>query len=98
MAVPAVHRIGARPERLALAATVRGVSRSLAVHDIGGDGEHALRVRRVSIGRVLADLLHEAGDDAGRDLIDAIVVVAELRRRFVTFVLIVDDQSGLRRA
>ena len=95
MAVPAVHRVGARPERFALAATVRGVSRGLSIHDVRRDREHALRVCRVSIGRVLAYLLHEAGDDAGRDLIDAIVVVAELGCRGVVDILIVHDQSGL---
>ncbi len=93
MIVATVHRIGARPERFAFPASVRGITRSLPVHHIGGDREHALGVCRVSIGWVLAYLLHEAGNQAGRDQIDAIVVVAELRCGFVTFVLKVDYQS-----
>ena len=34
-------------------------------------------------------------DELGGDLVDPVVVVAELRRRRVAFVLVVDDQSGL---
>ena len=60
MAVAPVHRVGARAERLALAAAVRRVAGRLAVDDVGGDGQHGLRVRGVAIGRVLADLRHEA--------------------------------------
>ena len=71
MTIPAVHRVCTRPERLALATTVGGISRSLAVHNIGSDGKDALRVCRVSIGRVLAYLLHEAGNQADRDEVAA---------------------------
>jgi hypothetical protein len=52
--------------------------------------------RRVAVGGVFSYLPHEAGDDLRRDLIDPVVVVAELRRRLVPFVLIVDDQPGRR--
>ena len=31
----------------------------------------------------------------GRDLVDTIVIVTELRRRLIAFVLIVDDKPGL---
>src|SRR6516164_6843379 len=95
MAVAAMHRIRARAERLALPASVRRVARRLAVDDVRSDGQHALRMRRVPIGRVLADLLHEAGHDGRGDLIDTIVVVAELRRRLVALVLKVDHESIL---
>src|SRR3954470_10318960 len=95
MAIATVHRVCSRPERFAFAASVRGITRRLAVHHIGGDGEDALRVCRVSIGWVLAYLLHKSGNDAGRDLIYTIIVIAELRCGFVTFVLIIDYQSCL---
>jgi hypothetical protein len=52
-------------------------------------------VRRVSVSRVLAYLLHEAGDDARRNLIDSIVIIAELGCRGIIDVLIVNDQSVL---
>ena len=94
MAVAPMHRVGAGTERLALAPSVRSISGGLAVDDIGRDRQHALSVRRVPVGRMLADLLHEAGHHAGGDLIDPIVVVAKLRRRLVAFVLIVDNQAG----
>ena len=57
MAVAAVHRIGARGERLTLAAAVRRIARRFAVHHVRGDGEDALGMRCVAIGRMLADLL-----------------------------------------
>src|SRR5215831_5669372 len=93
MAVAAMHRIGTRSERLTLPAPVRGVSGGLAVHNVGGNRQHALGVRRVAIGRMLADLPHEAGDDVRRDLIYAVIVVAELGCRFIPLVLVVDDQA-----
>ena len=42
--VPAVHRIGAGRERLALAAAIRRVAGVLAVNDVRRDGQHRLRV------------------------------------------------------
>src|SRR6201999_2843787 len=78
MTISSVHRVRAWSERLAFSASVRGITRGFAVHDIGCDREHALRMRRVSISGVLSYLLHEAGDDLRRDLIDAVVVVAKL--------------------
>src|SRR5271167_2132272 len=93
MAVPAMHWISTWSERLALPAPVRGVAGGLAVDDVGGNREHALSVRRVPIGRVFANFPHEAGDDVRRDLINAVIVVAELGRRFIALVLVVDDQA-----
>ena len=81
MAVAAVHRVGARTERLALAAAVRRVAGMLAVDHVRRDRQHALGMRRIAIGRMLADLLHEARDEVGRDAVHPIVVVAELRNR-----------------
>ncbi len=50
---------------------------------------------RVSVCRMFANFSHESGDDVGRDLVDTVVVVAELRRRLIAFVLIVDDEPRL---
>ena len=47
MAVAAVHRVGAGPERLALAAAVRRVAGRLAVDHVRRDRQHALGVRGV---------------------------------------------------
>ena len=60
MAIAAMHRVGAWPERLALAPAVRRIAGRLAVDDIGRDRQHALRVNGVAIGRMLAELVHEA--------------------------------------
>ena len=87
MAVAPVHRVGARCERLAGLAAIRGVASVLAVDDIAGDGQNRLGVHRAAIGRVLADLLHEGGDEVGGDAVDAIIVVAvhrEIAGRLVT--------------
>ena len=96
MAVAPVHRVGARPERLALAPPVGRVSGRLAVHHVRRDGQHALGVDRVAIGRMLADLLHEARDEVGGDRVDPVVVVAELRAGLsFTLDAIVDGEPGL---
>ena len=79
MAVAAVHRIGAGPERFPLAAAVGRVAGHFAVDDVRRDRQHALGVSGVAIGRMLADLLHEAGDEVRRDAVHPVVVVAELR-------------------
>src|SRR5262249_4927133 len=93
MAVAAMHGISAWPERLTLPAPVRRVTGGFAVDDVGGNREHALSVRRIPIGRVFAYFSHEAGDDVRRDLINAVIVVSELGRRFITLILIVDNQA-----
>ena len=95
MAIASVHWVGAGSKGLTLPASVGGVSRGLAVHHIGRDREYALRVCRVSVGRVFAYLFHEAGDEARCYLIDPVIIVAELGCRYITDVLIVDDQSSL---
>src|ERR1700730_2892362 len=81
VAVSPMHRICAWPERLALSAAIGSISRSPAVHHVRSDSEHALGVRRVAVGRVFSYFSHEACDDVRRNFIDAVVVVAELRRR-----------------
>src|SRR6476660_3566864 len=93
--VAAVHRIGAGTERLALPAAIRGVSGRLAVDDVGRNRQDALGVCGVPVRRMLADFSHETGDKLGCDLVDTVIVVAELRRRLVAFILIVDDKPGL---
>ena len=97
MAVAPMHRIGARPERFALAASVRRVAGRFAVDDVRGDRQHALGVRRIPVGRMLADLLHEARDEVGGYLIHAVVVVAELRNVGIAFVLDSRRQARSRR-
>src|SRR6516225_3083747 len=95
MAVATMHRIGARRERLALAAPVGRVAGRLAVHDVGRDRQHALGMGRATIGRMLADLAHEARDDLGGYGVDPIVVVAELRYRPVALHAVVDGEAAL---
>ena len=91
MAVAPVHRVGARREWLALAAAVRRVAGRLAVDDVGGDGQHRLRVHRVAIGRVLADLGHEARDQVGGDVVHPAIGIAEFRE--VALDPVVDRQA-----
>jgi hypothetical protein len=49
----------------------------------------------IAIGRMLADFLHELGDNLGSNTIDAVIVVAKLRRRIFALVFIVDNQTGV---
>src|SRR6516225_5116487 len=95
MAVAAMHRIGTGREGLALAAPVRGAARRLAVDHVGRDRQHALSMGRPAIGRVLADLLHEASDDLRGDGVDPIVIIAELRYRAVLLAAIIDGEPVL---
>ena len=60
MAVASVHRIGTRGEGLALAPAIGRAAGMFAVDDVGGDRQHRLRVHRIAIGGMLADLAHEA--------------------------------------
>src|SRR5258708_39566114 len=94
MAVAAVHRVGAWPKRLALASSVRRVAGRLAIHDVRRDGEHALRMGRATVGRMLAQLLHEAGDELGGNGIDPVIIVAELRKRVIAVGLVVDHEAS----
>src|SRR5215203_6213579 len=96
MAVTSMHWIGAGPERFALAATVRRVAGGLAVDDVGGNGQHALSVRGVAIGRMLADLLHEARHELRSDAVHPIVVVAKLGNRVSArpFDNVIDGEAG----
>src|SRR4029077_15113015 len=95
MAVPPMHRVRARPEWFTFAASVGGIPGRFAVNDIRGDRQNALRVHRISVGRVLADLSHETRDDVGVYLVNAVVIIAELRNSGITFILIVDGKTGL---
>ena len=92
MLVPAMHRVRARSERLPASPAVRRVAGVLAVHDVRSDGEDRLRVDGAAIGRVFPQLVHERADQPRRELVHAIVVVAELRK--LAFGLIVGDQAG----
>ena len=69
MAVAAVHRIRAGCERLAFPPAVGRVAGHFAVDHVGGDRQHALGMRRAAIGRVLAELLHEARHEVRSDAV-----------------------------
>src|SRR6185369_14826044 len=79
--VAAVHRIGTWGERLALAAAVGRIAGRFPVNDIRGDRQDRLGVKRIPIGRVLTQLVHERADQPDSELVDAVIVVAELRER-----------------
>ena len=91
--VPAVHRVGARGERLAALAAVRGRAGVGPVHDVGRDGQHGLGVPGVAIGREGADLVHEHRHDPRGEVVHPRVVVAEGRVLAVEGE--VGDQTGL---
>jgi hypothetical protein len=91
--VPAVHRVGARREGLALAAAVGGVAGVLPVDDVRGDREDGLRVLGVAVGGQPAELLHERPHQVHRDLVHAVVVVAEGGE--VALHLVVHHEPGL---
>ena len=55
------------------------VAGALAIHHVRCDGQHGLGVDGVTIGRKLSELIHECGDHPGREMVDLIVVIAELR-------------------
>src|SRR5215471_12341207 len=76
--VPSMHRISTRCKRFAFLTTVRRVAGILAIHHVGGDGEHRLGVHRLPIGRILPQLRHKRADHPGSQLIDSIVVVSKL--------------------
>ena len=91
MGVAPVHRIGARRERLALAPAVGRVAGVLAVDHVRGDGQHRLGVGGAAIGRVLADLGHEARDQVDGDVVDPRIGIAVLGE--VALDLVVDRQA-----
>src|SRR5262245_60276191 len=95
MVVAAMHRVRSRPERFALPAAIVSVAGGLAVDDVRRDRQQALGVRRIPISRMLADLVHEARDEAGRDLVDPVIVVAELRNVGIALILVVDGETLL---
>src|SRR5918993_637830 len=91
MTVATMHRVGTRGKGLTGLAAVWRVTRVPAVNDIARDGQDRLRMHRIAIGWMLADLLHEGGDEVSRDAVDPIIVVAILR--IITRDLVGDDQS-----
>ena len=95
MAVAAVHRVRAGCEGLPPAPSVGRVPGRLAVDHVRGDCQHALRVRRAAVGRMLAELFHEARHEIPRDAVHPIVVVPELRDRRLALIHIVDGKAGL---
>ena len=95
MAVAAVHRVRARCEGFPLAPAVGRVAGRLAVDHVRRDRQHALRMRCAAIGRVLAELLHEARHEVRRDAVHPVVVIPELRDRRLAFIHIVDGKAGL---
>src|SRR6476469_9237728 len=95
MAVPPMHRVRARPERFTFPASVGRIPGRFAVDDIRGDRQDALCMHRIPVGGMLADLSHETRDDVGGYLVNAVVIIAELRNSGIAFILIVDGKSGL---
>src|SRR6185437_6058763 len=75
MLVATGHRVRSWRERLAGPAAVGGAAGVLAVHDVGGYGQHRLGVQRTPVGLVLAHLVHESTHEPDRDLVGAVVVV-----------------------
>src|SRR5215211_7425380 len=80
MRVAAMHRIGARAERLASSTAAWRISGCLAVDDVGGDGQYRLSVHGIAIGRMLSELCHKPFDKVDGDGIDTIVVIAVGRK------------------
>ena len=93
VAVAAVRRVRAGREGLALLAAVGRGAGLLAVDDVGGDREHRLRVHRVAVGRVLADLAHHLRDQQLGDVVGLVFVVAVAG--VFALDLEVDDQPAL---
>src|SRR5580765_5286858 len=93
MAIATVHGIGARSERFTALAAVRRVPGVLAIYDVRCDGQHRLRMHRLAIRRVFAKLRHERTYDPRCQVVDAIVIVAELRE--LSFDFVVRDQASL---
>ena len=77
MIVPTVHRVGTRGEGLALPPAIRRIAGMLAVDDIRRDGENGLGMYRIAIGRVLADLGHEARHQIRGDVVHQCIGIAE---------------------
>ena len=91
MRIPAVHGVGTGRKGLSLAAAVRCIAGVLAINDIRCDGQNRLGVDRIPVGRVFPQLAHKHRDNRGSEMIDAIVVVAELRE--VSLRDVIDNQA-----
>ena len=89
--VSLVHRICARCERRTCSSAVRRIAGLLTVHDVGSDGQNGQGVYRVSVGRVLAQLLDGSLGDLHCDIVYAVIVVAVFRE--VAFGSVVHDDA-----
>src|SRR5262245_25564419 len=78
--IAAVHGVGAGRKRFSLPAAVGRIAGALAVNHVGSDRQYRLRMNRIAISRVLPQLAHELRYDPRCQLIDAIIVVAEVRK------------------
>ena len=72
----AVTGVGAGRQRFACPAPVRQGAGSLAVHDIGCDGEDGCGRLGIPVGVVLPDLLHKGFQKPDRNVVRPVVVVA----------------------
>lgn len=77
----------------ALLTTVRGSTGGLSVDHIGGNGQNRGGGNAVPVGVVLADLLHELVDYVAGNVIDPIIIVAELGE--VALDLVIHGQAVL---
>src|SRR5262245_60575743 len=91
--ISTVHRIGTGSKRFTLTPAIRCVTSVLAIDHVGSNGQDRLRVQRVAIGWVFSEFPHKGTHDPGREMVYAIVVVAEFRK--FAFRLVIDNQSGL---
>src|SRR6516165_2960516 len=92
VAIPTMHRIGPRGERLSVPTPIRSVAGALPVYHVGGDRQDRLSVQGMAIRWILPKLVHECADDPRSELVYSIVVVAKLRE--VTSGLIVRHEPG----
>ena len=88
-----MHGVGTRGKGLAGAAAVGRVAGLLAVHHVGGDGEHRLGGHGIAVGVQLAKLVHEVGYQRLGDFVHAGVVVAVAGE--LALGLEVDDEAFL---
>src|SRR5262249_43830393 len=87
MFIPAVHWIGAGGEWFPLSSAIRRITGILAVHDVRGNRQDRLSVNSFPIRRIFPQLSHKRADDPRRELIDSIVVIAELRERALSLII-----------
>src|SRR5690349_3238373 len=93
MVVTSMHRICTGRKRLAAPTAVRSVASRLPIHDVGCDCQNGLRVESAAIRGVLSQFPHKCADQPSSQLINAVVVVAELWEVACGFV--VSHEPGL---